>query len=186
MLPIASPFTEARRAPNDFVLIPSRGSFISSDHSTIENLHLGITNHAGEVTSFDFNGICYEKGFENRWSECLSLNFIQKLSQDQSDIDLFNLFWSSSLAELISVKRTNYHPVDNNCFDFGLEMITILTRKLKEANNRRLCEVIQILDQVKCDKVSFCQNFVVERTKLAALYLCFHRKLGHLPVVCSS
>lgn len=178
---IACPFIESNETKCDIVLIPSKGTFKDVEFNNNTGLHIGVTQRDGHVLEFDQNGIQYGCENKEKWRQCIALKFLDYIALDRYDRILLELLWDRIVQQFVTTEKSfnsQYHSIDNNCFDFVLYFLNTFFASLSRRQQARQ-QVIDTLAKIS-DKVTFCQQFVVQKTKQAALYLILHRKLGSL------
>ena len=164
---LPSPFSRAQDNPCSIVLKPNRanGDFLT-DYRNGDNLHVALTDSGGIVTEYDQTGIHRDR--TEQWNRCIVVNFQR---HESADLDVlcdpdWGDYWDWCIATTV---RTNvwttetYDEEDHNCFSFVLACIRALKQDPFSAKAR--------------DKVTFCQEYMLQKTSLASKFITMHRKI---------
>ena len=173
----SNPFCDARDVEFDFVLVPSKGTFIK-DFNETTGLHVALVLHKGTIIDFDQKGVKSHKGEEPRWRDCIKLNIIDNLLV--ANVDLFTLskfkqyLLLAHLEVVASPNRwspENYHSERNNCFDFAL---TILKKFMEIVD---LNAQINLFKHCNLDcKASFCQKIIIPKMTIVGNFIRDRRR----------
>lgn len=175
-------FKDVTQIKHDFVLVPSKGDFLTTfDNQT--GLHIAIVTGEDDILEFSQKGLGKCNPDETRWRQCLPLNFCQRLAESnihKTPLNYEELYgaWRSA-SQIIKLHQNNpkwttcnYHTDTNNCFDFALEFMNIFLEQLSDRH-----QFSNIVSQyVNLTKISFCELFVVPLTRQAAVVITLHRK----------
>lgn len=183
------PFKDISEIKFDFVLIPTKGNFLDGFNNKT-GLHIAIVTDQYNILEFNHNGICIGDYKNQRWRQCLQLNFMNYCIDrilEQNDISIKNKMiqlletkWLEALGMTnnnVQWCKLNYECDNNNCFDFVLAFINSFVNSLTEYDEFKKLNASLI--NLTCDKVKFCQDFVVPVTKKAAIYISMNRKVNN-------
>lgn len=183
LITIPFPFRNGSTVMYDFVLRPSRGSFLSDFNNKI-GLHVGITRETGQILEYDHQGLKCTSPHDERWACTQQLNFVESLLGEDVEKELhIQLAWQQSFETLLASKvakftKQGYDSVKNNCFDFVLQFVITW---LEFLNDRY--QIDEEMRQKLQDKTKFCEFFVVPKTREMAKYISLYRKLENSKTV---
>lgn len=173
------PFINGTEVKCDFVLIPSRGTFLH-DFKNTTGLHIGVTDDSGGFLEFNHDGLSYTCGSSKKWHQCLKLNLRQQLQGVINCSQITTNHWIEVVQSFRHCKdmrwsKQSYNGEHNNCFDFVLEFIQSLVIKMLKSNR---IDESSLLNARLNDKAEFCKSFVAPETMRIARYITLHRKLS--------
>lgn len=177
LITLPFPFRDGSNVKYDFVLIPSRGSFLSDFNNKI-GLHIGITRETGQILEYDSQGLKCTGPHNERWACSQQLNFVKSLlGQDVEKEPHIQLAWKQSFETLLACKDSRftdqgYDSTQNNCFDFVLQFVMTW---LDFLNGRYQLDE-EMREKIQ-EKTKFCQYFIVPETHKTAKYISLYRKL---------
>lgn len=182
---IKCPLIDITKVHLDLVLVPSRGGFLE-DFTSLGGLHIGVVNQE-ILYEYDHDGLkITELGQEIdcKWRHCLPLNVKKKFDLSCCRGGRFDIAMHADCAidDLLSNLHSNwlvadYHEETNNCFDFALKFVSLLTKSIIVSDG--LNGGAQELADMTRDKISFSEYVIVPETKNLCRYLALHKKLGH-------
>ena len=97
-----------------------------------------------------------------RWNDCLAIDLFADSIVDPDWPD----YWDRKLVQMDEDEwnGVNYHREKHNCFDFVLSFL----KSLK-------------CDGISCEKVDFCQKYVLPKIKSALNYIELYRRIRKSP-----
>lgn len=157
---LPSPFGRARDSPCALVIKPTAGDFLS-DYENGDNLHIAVTDSHGNVVEYDETGMHCDLT-ASAWRRCLCIAIATEASADPD----WPEYWDWCLHAFVKGNRGDwsrdgYDEHVQNCFHFVLAFLQSLRQDGIVAN----------------DKVSFCQNYILPKTRSASRYIKLYRKL---------
>lgn len=200
------PFVCAQDSPCSILIRTTSGDFLHTYQSTdnpasasaasSSDLHIGITDSKGVVYDFDcegvhrnsFNNETDEEGKSNQkrkyynspWNQCLVIPIINRSSNKEKDgysnneeeeDGMMGVKFMTHWDYILSItsgmdtwSRDNYQKDGNNCYSFVLFFLQML--RVKEIPRESLSS-----------KTSFCQEFILPRTRLASKYIALYRQV---------
>lgn len=164
---LPTPFSRARDYPCSIAIKPTKGTWLD-DFRPGDNLHIAVTTSEGDVVEFDGKGLHANRA--DRWDRCLVVNLLsgQLVDSDMVQDPDWGEYWDWTLdATMRSTSpvwnAVSYDENHHNCFTFVLSFL----RALRQRPFSEWAE----------DRVDFCRQFVLPKTKVAAKYIGLYRKL---------
>ncbi|XP_076350046.1 MKRN2 opposite strand protein-like [Tachypleus tridentatus] len=151
------PFISAKNVPCCVVIRPTTGNFLCNYRNSAD-LHIGVTSSEGVVYEFDKEGLL--TGNNEDWVECLAVPVVAKCDNTWKE------FWDYTLQVVSTQEKwdcSRYDEENHNCYTFVLTFLrTLQVKELKPSLQ---------------NKMRFCMDFIIPRTRGAAKYIALFRIL---------
>lgn len=175
------PFESATKIEFDIIIIPSKGTFIHH-YTKGSKLHIGLLKDDHRVWNFDQGGLKCSSPTEARWQQCLCLEFMKNIDKSEEiSKDILRKHWVSACQVECNQRLSNedYDCDYNNCFDFVIQFVITFLNLIANDNSVKVIfrSRMKTLADSLADKETFCKEFVIPRTKIAAKYIGLYRKL---------
>lgn len=165
---------------DDVLIVPSNGSFLM-DYNSKTGLHIGILQGGTQIWEYDKQGLQNSK-INSKWSQSIQLNILEIIGLGRSEV---NDIWKLSLQSFLDPasrqkwSKENYDSENYNCFNFVIAFLTRFYEVISKSQSKDIVsKQINELSSSLQDKLSFCQKFVIPRTRSASKYILLHRKIS--------